>query len=267
MKFDRKQHLKIIASKGGKARMKIYGNPGTKVGRSLGGKRSSETHLNMDLSRFVARKVSPPSFSNDLAEFVGILLGDGGLSNYQVTITLNKSDDHEYTDYVARLTKKLFNVPLTIRERKEKNVNVIVVSRALLVKFLQSIGLKVGNKVINQVTVPKWILADQDFKKKCAKGLLDTDGCFYVDKHLIKGKLYKNAGINFTNRSLPLLEFFKNTLIELGYSPTHTLKFSVVLRKEADIVRYFDEIGSSNPKHLNKFRAYIEEKGRVPKRS
>src|SRR3989344_1191345 len=121
-----------------------------------------------------------------------------------------------------------------------------------------------GNKVKNQVDVPHWIKKNKFLRTFCIRGLFDTDGCFYVDKHFIRDKIYKNAGMNFTNRSVPLLQFFKNTLIEIGFAPTQTSKYCIVLRREADIVRYFSEIGSSNSKHINKFRAYLEEKGRVP---
>lgn len=125
-------------------------------------------------------------------------------------------------------------------------------------------GIDVGSKVRNQVEVPNWIKNNPDYAKKCLRGLFDTDGCFYVDKHLINKKLYKNPGMNFSNRSVPLLNFFLETLYGIGLAPRQCWKYSVVLRREGDIVRYFCEVGSSNPKHLDKFRDYFKEKGRVP---
>ena len=267
MKFNQKDHLKKIARKGGLARIRLYGNPGTSSGRKLGGQMAIKIHRHSTSSPFVARKFSPPSFSEDLSEFVGIVLGDGGVSARQVTITLHKHDDKDYANYVANLIKKIFNISIVPKERANQNVNTIVLSRTLLVEFLKSMGITVGSKTRNQVMVPDWIRGNLDCRKKCLRGLFDTDGCFYIDKHVIKNKIYKNPGMNFTNRSIPLLLFFKDTLTEMGFGPTQISKYSVVLRKEENIVRYFGEIGSSNPKHINKFRAYLQEKGRVPKRS
>ena len=35
--------------------------------------------------------------------FIGIVLGDGGVSDYQVTVTLHAVDDKEYGNYVVNL--------------------------------------------------------------------------------------------------------------------------------------------------------------------
>ena len=85
-------------------------------------------------------------------------------------------------------------------------------------------------------------------------------------KHLYKNKQYLNCGMNFTNRSLPILYFFKNKLEKFNFHPTQKTKFSIFLRREKEIIQYFQKIGSSNPKHLKKFKNYFKNKyGEVPK--
>src|SRR3989344_3154088 len=106
MKFDQREHLRKIGRKGGLSRMRLYGNPGTKLGRSLGGQKSLQTHRLNGASPFVVRKILIPSFSSDLAEFIGIVLGDGGITSRQVVITLHKDDDRDYAEYVVGLVKK-----------------------------------------------------------------------------------------------------------------------------------------------------------------
>lgn len=252
---------------GGIERNRLYGNPGTKEGRKLGGLKSLQTHYLMHNSPFVERKVELPLYSEELAEFVGIILGDGGVSRRQITITLNKEDDSEYIHYVVYLIERLFKLKASISPRSDSKATVIIVSRSALVKFLGTMEIYPRNKVLYQIAVPRWIWTQKEFKKKCIRGLLDTDGCFYIDKHTIKEKIYRNAGMNFSNRSLPILKFINETLLELGLSPTSSTPHSICLRRKDDIMRYFSEIGSSNPKHIVKFNAYIEENGRVPKRS
>ncbi len=58
--------------------------------------------------------INKPKKSEDLAEFVGIVLGDGGITQRQVTITFCSKDEREYGKFVTRLIKKLFNVPIGI---------------------------------------------------------------------------------------------------------------------------------------------------------
>ncbi|MFH1785250.1 MAG: hypothetical protein ABH842_02390 [Candidatus Micrarchaeota archaeon] len=67
----------------------------------------------------------------ELAEFVGILLGDGNIgiykstvngrikTQYRIKITLNSVKDKEYSKYVASLIKIIFGKDPKIRFRKK----------------------------------------------------------------------------------------------------------------------------------------------------
>ncbi len=210
--------------------------------------------------------INIPQKSSEFAEFVGIILGDGSIALRQVVITLHKFDDRDFIEHVKNLFQKLFRLNPSVYERRGKSAVNIVVSRSELVQFLVRMGLKIGGKVRQQVRVPYWMEKSEKFTKSCLRGLFDTDGCFYVDKHHYKDKVYYNCAMNFTNRSLPILFFFKTKLEQLGFHPTHNTKFSISLRKEDEIIKYFQIISSSNPKHLNKFKEYFKNKyGEVPK--
>ena len=213
---------------------------------------------------FVTRKIKRPIQNQDLAEFIGIILGDGSITKRQVIITLNRRDDKEYAYYVSSLITKLFGVAPSFY--KQGSVWDLTVSRTELVKFLVENGLSVGNKVRQQVSVPEWVKKNDILSKHCIRGLIDTDGCFYIDKHPHKNKVYYSCGINFTNRSIPLLEFVKNKLQELKFNARKGNKYSICLSKSEEVSRYFKEIGSSNQKHFNKYIGFIKEKyGEVPK--
>lgn len=258
------------ASKGGRISgplvFKKYGNIGTLKSRSLGGLRSIETHRQKLLSPFNQKSIVFPSFSESLAEFIGIILGDGGITKYQTTITLNRDDDREYVFYVNKLIQKLFDVSPSIYRHRRDKVSNIVISRAGLVSFLEKMGMSIGNKVKHQITPPQWILEKDQYIQRCARGLFDTDGSFYIDTHYYKNKIYYNCAMNFTNHSIPLLLFFKNSLKRFNLNPTQKTEFAIFLRREYDIVKYFQIIGSSNPKHIKKFEQYFKTKyGGVPK--
>jgi hypothetical protein len=77
---------------GGLRRCELYGNPGTAEGRSKGGRRGCEFfRLHPEIARlrgFVTRKETKnPPRSGELANFIGIMLGDGGIrqiSTYRI---------------------------------------------------------------------------------------------------------------------------------------------------------------------------------------
>lgn len=257
--------LKSVAGiQGGRKTFELYGNIGTKEGCRKGALEAIKTHRRKKSNFFVAKKINIPRYSKRLAEFIGILLGDGAIAKRQIVITLNKFDDKDFAEHVKGLIKNLFFVNPT--ESKRESVLSIIISRTKLVQFLTKKWFKVGNKVRQQIDIPKWIKENDLYVKACIRGLLDTDGCFYVDKHKYKDKIYYNGGLNFSNRSLPILLFFKNNLEKLGFHPTQNTKFSISLRKEEEILNYFKVIGSSNPKHKNKFKTYFKNRyGRVPK--
>ena len=75
-----------------------------------------------------------PGKSTKLAEFIGIMLGDGGITDYQIGITLNKIDDWAYANYVSGLVKNLFR--LKVGKTMRESVVVLTISRKNLVKFL-----------------------------------------------------------------------------------------------------------------------------------
>lgn len=248
-------HAPIAARLGRQAVTKKYGHIfiAPEV-RKIAAYKAMATRIASGDTFYSAKQITYPTYSESLAEFIGIVLGDGSITKNQVTITLHKNDDAEFVLYVVKLIHSLFDVAPSVAEREM--VKNIVVSRKKLVMFLQDAGLVIGNKVYQQVDVPKWIKQNIKFSIACARGLFDTDGCIYVDKHTYKDKIYRHCGLTFRNYSFPLLNFFKNILRQHLLNPTQGNLTSVTLRKGEEIKKYFKIIGSSNPKHLNKFQKF-----------
>ena len=245
---------------GGLARIRLHGNPGTAEGRRLGGIRSLASHRKKLDGFVLLRHVQFPRQSVALAELLGILAGDGHVGVYQVTVTTNSLTDKEHAKYVKSLLEGLFKVPASILFKKGKNACVVVVSSKEVCRFLVKQGLVAGHKIRGRLAMPEWIKAKKTYRTAFVRGLFDTDGCVYVDIHRIRGRVYKNVGMAFTNRSLPLLADFRRTLTDLGFSPTQKTQYTVFLRREKEIKWYFNLIGSSNPKHLQKIADYFSLK-------
>lgn len=257
-------YIKKAATKGAYARMRKYGDLGTPEGRRKGGLNSISSHRRLGTNFKTLKPLTKPTKSKKLAEFLGIMFGDGHLSNYQIEVTTNSSTDKNHAFYVKRLTESLFDMKCTISIKSEKKTIIIKTSSKNLVNFINKLGMPIGNKINNNLRMPLWIKQNKTYLKSFIKGLFDTDGCIYCDNHRIKDKTYQHLGWTITTYADKLKNDLLFYLKELGFSPTHTKnQKSIYIRKQKEIDKYFHVIDTSNPKHWKRYRTLIH--GRVPK--
>lgn len=193
-------------------------------------------------------KVTLPGKSKLLAEFIGICLGDGYASGYQVGITLNFTADRIYILYVENLARNLFpGATFSVIKRKRENAIDIRINSKTVVTFLKGMGI-----ISNAKEVPGWILKKEGYTRACVRGLFDTEGS-------ISFKLYKSRKgisvykqLNFRNANMILMKFVKDSLVNLGLKPTMTMKRSLYLSNHESIDTYREKVGFSNPKLLEK---------------
>jgi len=192
-----------------------------------------------------------PNDSEDLAELFGILIGDGGITKYQITVTLNSETDREYSLYVLGLFNKIFKITTNIYKKKNSKAINIVLSSINAIEFLKSKGIKQGNKLKQGLSIPDWIMKSKKFKIACLRGLIDTDGCVVHETHKINNRNYIYPRLNFTSASPPLIEQSVLIFKELGFNPKirRRDKRSVQLENLSEICQYFNVVGSGNPKH------------------
>jgi len=246
---------------GGKRYFELYGAPGTIESRRKGGINSSKKFmLNPEWARrkgFVVRKeIKYPRKSSLLAEFIGIMIGDGGVRNrYQITISYNWKQDKKYANYIQKLIKNLFGISSARYIREELGSADIVVTGRNLIEFLEKIGIEKGDKIINQIDVPDWIFERKQYQIACLKGLFDTDGCVYPHKYKVDGKWYSFTKIVFTSYSRPLCKTIFQILKGLNFSP-RLYGNRVYLYKRAEVDRYFKEIGTHNPRYLERYKIF-----------
>ena len=184
----------------------------------------------------------PSEYSKELAEFLGIMLGDGHISKYQTIVTLG-TKELDYVQYVAELMSRLFGVPATIIVEKNGYHDVYIGSIDLT-RWLRGHGL-VSNKVRDQVDVPGWITNDPEWMQAFIRGFFDTDGSIY--------RLRFGCQISLTNHSLPLLRSLRVMLSKLGYKPSEVSAYRVYLTRRGDVKRFFEEVRPANTKHTRRF--------------
>lgn len=184
----------------------------------------------------------PSKYSEDLAEFFGIMFGDGHISHFQVVVSLGNKEE-KYAEYVRSLIEKIFKTDAKISLRRGGYRDVYLGS-VDITSWLLKQGL-VSNKVKSQVDVPLWIFNKNNFMKGFLRGFFDTDGSIYELKYGIQ--------MSFCNRSLPILKSLQLMLKKLEYNPSSISLYNMYLTRRGDIKRFFKEIKPSNPKHINRY--------------
>ena len=262
--IDWRMHLKNIGKTGGMQKLKIHGSVG---GNEEYRKRKWEEwwltvgkhkKLPKNFRSLLAIKI--PKKNAPLAEFVGIMLGDGGIAPYHIHITLSNKE-REYIKYIISVIKRLFGIMPKVHILKYAEAIDIVVQRKNLVDFCQSIGLVLGNKVRQQVDIPQWIKENPSYWNACIRGLVDTDGCFYINSYQVGGKTYSYFKIAFTSASIPLIQSVFKILNTLGIKARISKnKKDVRIEGGEYVSKYIREIGSHNDKHLQKIKKWKKSK-------
>ncbi|KKN35857.1 hypothetical protein LCGC14_0779460 [marine sediment metagenome] len=146
--------------------------------------------------------------SEDFAELSTIINGDGNIfydkgNKYLLRISSNTTEEREYREYTKELIKKVFNIQPKSYPRKGKNATELAIHNREIVEGLIAKGFKPGDKIKNQVSVLEFIKKKENFRIRGIKGLFDTDGSIYLRN------TQKSIGLNFKNKSLPLVKDFK----------------------------------------------------------
>lgn len=244
---------KEAGKKGAAARMNLYGPLGTGEGRRKGGLHSYLARSRVAGDIFTPKAVAKPVPDELLAEFIGILIGDGGVTKYQVVISTNAIDDYEYAVFVKQLIEELFKITPVLSIVKNTRCLNVKVSSVELVRFLGLHGIYQGDKLKQGLNIPNWILENLELAKACLRGIFDTDGCIFQERHTIKAKLYCYPRLSFVSMSPYLRDTIYETLLALDMRPRLRNNRSVNLESRKDIDKYFEVIGTSNPKHLKRY--------------
>ena len=104
----------------------------------------------------------------------------------------------------------------------------------------KALGLPIGNKIKNSVTIPAWVFKKKRYLEKCLKGLFETDGHYGLSrKHHVEY-------IQFCNKSGSLKKSVFRALRSLGYSPQLGESYTRLARR-AQVRRFIKEMDFQRP--------------------
>ncbi len=241
------------ARKGALKRLELYGPLGTVESRRKGGQ-ISQQRRRKDPEKYrllgcnVRKNFKALQPSEELAEVTGVILGDGGITNSQLRITLDRKTDRSYGLFIRKLMLTVFGELPAWYEHEKDNTIDLCISGVNLIEELSRWGLEKGDKIMRQVDFPSWIWSNKNYQKACIRGLVDTDGGIYFHKHWTKGIRYRNLGLCFTSHSRPLITSVSKALSTFAIK--HSIKqYNIFIYSLDQIKKYFQIIGFSNPKH------------------
>ena len=210
------------------------------------------------------KKINFPEDSRELAEFYGIMLGDGNSykrsfynsrkdksGTYSIKIVGDSVKDKDYLfNYVKCLIDNLFDINSKIGKFNSSNAIFVQANGIELVNFLETKGFKPGNKITNQLIIPEWIKKEYNYLRACLRGLYDTDGSVY------KITNQNSHQICFTNYNLTLLKDVRDSLLRLGINCSNISKHDVYITKKSELRKFLKLIGFSNHRHLSKVKMW-----------
>ncbi len=184
-----------------------------------------------------------PAFkkSGDLAELIGVVLGDGHIESFprseSLTIACNSKNKGLIRRYKTLLRKFFEKKPYEGRSASNKNCTRIRIYQKNIAKRLR---LPIGNKEDINFKTPIWILKDREYLKRYLRGLYEAEGSFCIHKPTYTYKFL------FSNRNKSLLENVYGGLRILGFHP-YKSKNQIQISKKEEVYR---------AKDLIKFRQY-----------
>lgn len=257
-KIEDEQKIKAIAGrKGAIIRNSIYGNPGTMDGRKKGGLNSLKKHSVNKTGFKTLKEMATLLKSEELAEFIGIMIGDGGMTQNQIRVTLGL-DEKEYSEGVKKIMGSITGWEPSLSVRKKNNTIEVVLAGRGLVQGLKRLGLLIGDKIKQGVRMPNWVMDKKSFVVAALRGMFDTDGSVYTDKHFRDRRIYSSVCIAFTSYSPVLLDDIGRSLYLLDFHPTNSTKNRIMLRRKEEVIRFFKTINPRNSKHLTRFTNFME---------
>ncbi|MBS3157227.1 hypothetical protein J4442_03595 [Candidatus Woesearchaeota archaeon] len=195
-----------------------------------------------------------------LAEFIGIMLGDGNLycnnkGQYVIRITGDLNKDKKYhEDFISNLFYGLFNKEMRVQIYPDRRV-LCCYSKHIFDQLI-SFGLKHGNKLENNVYIPDWIFDDDRYVMACLRGLIDTDGSVFP-KSTNKEFFQIEISCAIPNLRESISQAFQKLDIKSSNWSEGSNTPNCGIYKKEEIFKYCRLIGFNNPTKGNKFKASV----------
>jgi hypothetical protein len=153
--------------------------------------------------------------NGDLAELIGVVLGDGNITLFPRTEALRivySANNQGFIKRYASIVEKVFGKKPALSKRKTNAVNITLYEKHIS-KRLQ---VPSGSKGTANHPLTIWIGKSKENIKRYLRGLFEAEGCFCVHKPTSTYKFI------FNNRNESLLKNVYRLLVLLGFHPNRS---------------------------------------------
>ena len=210
--------------------------------------------------------------NEELAEFVGVFIGDGCLSEYarknrpsNVRVILFTGSWEKDSDYYQRIIKdisyKYFKYGIRIYHRKDDNTVRFFITNKNAISFLIALGYNFGPKS-ETVFILSVIFNNKNCSLACIRGIFNTDGCIYKRYN----KMYRNHKKLYSKYKV--VQFKSNSYllikqIDLILKRENILVNKIIKDKKASVLRitsqkdidkFISIVGMNHNYHINRIK-------------
>lgn len=161
----------------------------------------------------------------DLAELIGVVLGDGNIQAFPRTerlLIFSNSNNPGFVARYARIVEEVFNKKPYVYKTKDKNCIRIGIYQK---EISSRLGVPTGARKELVLPVPEWILSNKEYIVRYLRGLYEAEGSV---SHHPPTSTHKFA---FSNLNQSLLKNVNDLMISLGFHPSKGSKVVQISRK------------------------------------
>ena len=207
-----------------------------------------------------------------LAEFVGILLGDGSIgiyrckngnrttTQYRVKISLNSKDELIYASFIENLLEKLFGIrPFRSIRKNENTLDLLIFGRTFVNFLMNVIGLSLSPKKDNAI-IPKFYMRNK-LELSILRGYFDTDGCVAIVNN--NGTLYPRLEMKICRSPMQsqFIEILERNNFRFGAYVIDNDNIRVQLNGLKELKKWNELVGFSNSKNSERYRKMVARVG------
>jgi hypothetical protein len=209
----------------------------------------------------------PECGSSKMAEFVGIMLGDGSIARYEcdrgdgsfseqfvVKVTIS-SEEADYEDYIFNLFEGIFDLePTTYLKKDEKVLDIRCFNRDLFEFLKDRIGLETAPKKGSAVIPERYM--DEDLRGEVLRGFFDTDGSLVLTDN--NGYLYPRLEMKISRSPMQgqFVRILEDEGFRFGVYDLDDGKVRIQLNGEGQLEKWVEEVGFNNSRHLKKLEKF-----------
>lgn len=171
----------------------------------------------------------------NLAELIGVILGDGHIRKYPRTEELSIFSNSNNPGFIKRyggLVEKIFNHKPAITKHGKKNCTRI---RIYQKNIASRLDMPYSPRGLLRIKIPAWILKDNKLIVRYLRGLYEAEGCHCVHKPTSTYKVF------FSNVNQSMLNNVFRLLKKLGFYP-HKDNLRVQISRKKEIFEFLNLI-------------------------